>query len=368
MSTLVRVKNLKRYRDRHGKWRCYHRPTGRPIAAEFGSEAFFAELRALNGLVEEKQAAARGTLKAVMDEYKRSPAFADLAMATRTGYEKYFAIAKPLHDVPIRAIDSAALAIMRDKLAMKRGKRTSGWVLSVLSVVFSFAVERRYASANPVKAVKRVRVDRGAPRANRPWTLEERREVLARAPIQLRVPIALCMFTGLRKGDVLRMPKRTLTAAGELVLATRKTGEDLVLTVHPDLAAIVRAAPHHDAPTLAATTRGQSWTSSGFDSMWDRFKRGLERERLIGPNLTVHGLRHTVGALLAEGGADPDTIRRVLAQRTLHMALLYSDRAKKDAATRKASGQLDPLGNGSAAGATEGDLDDGLSTPPEKNV
>ena len=161
----------------------------------------------------------------------------------------------------------------------------------------------------------------------------------------VRVSVALCMFVGLRKGDVLAMRKPVLTAAGDLVLETSKTGEDLVLGVHPDLAAILAAAPAHDAPTLAATSRGQSWTDSGFNSVWDRFERGLEQEGVVGPGLTLHGLRHTVEGMLTEAGADPDTIRRVLAQRTLHMTLLYSDRAKKHAATRGASGMLDPLGN-----------------------
>ncbi|MER2267168.1 tyrosine-type recombinase/integrase [Methylobacterium oxalidis] len=347
MSTLVPVKNVKRYRDRHGKWRCYHRPTGRPILSEFGSEEFFAELRALNGAVEAKPKAARGTLKAVMDEYKRSLAFADLAMASRAQYEKYFQVAKPLHDVPIRAIDAAALAVMRDKIALKRGRRTANLTLAVISILFGFAIERKHATVNPAMAVKRAKRDKTKPAANRPWTLEERRAVLEAAPIHIRVPVALCMFTGMRKRDALTVTKAAIQGSR---IETSKTGEEVFVLIHPDLAAILASVPEHKAPTIAATTRGQPWTSTGFDSVWDRFKRGLEAEGKVGPGLTLHGLRHTVGGLLAQAGCDLDTIRRVLGQRTLQMAQLYSERAKKEAATQEALGRLDPLQNGRKQG------------------
>ncbi len=78
--------------------------------------------------------------------------------------------------------------------------------------------------------------------------------------------------------------------------------------------------------------------------MWDRFKTGLEEEGKVGPNLTIHGLRHTVGGLLAEAGEDLDTIRRVLGQKTLVMAQHYSERAKKAEATRGAVLRMDVLG------------------------
>jgi integrase len=79
-------------------------------------------------------------------------------------------------------------------------------------------------------------------------------------------------------------------------------------------------------------------------SVWDRFKDDLEAKGLIGPGLTIHGLRHTVGTLLAEAGCDLDTIRRVLGQNTLVVAQHYSERAKKMEATRGAVRCLDPLG------------------------
>ena len=44
--TVVRVKGFQIFRDRHGRWRCYHRKTGEPIdlaKAPLGTAEFLAE-------------------------------------------------------------------------------------------------------------------------------------------------------------------------------------------------------------------------------------------------------------------------------------------------------------------------------------
>jgi hypothetical protein len=46
--SFVRVKGIKRFMDRSGKWRTYHRKTGQPLKAEFGTAEFFLELAELN--------------------------------------------------------------------------------------------------------------------------------------------------------------------------------------------------------------------------------------------------------------------------------------------------------------------------------
>lgn len=341
MITKTPISGVKRYRDRHGKWRNYHRATGKPIKAPYGTAEFAAEVAELNGLVSKKEPPRNGTLRGVMDEYKTTPAFADLAMATRAGYERYFEIAKPLHDVPIQSIDSAGLSVIRDKVAMKRGRRTANYMLSVLSVLFGFAIERKYVTQNPAFVVKRAKRDKTKPKANRPWSLEERKAVLAEAPSHLKVPLALAMFTGVRKRDALTLRKDAIRGGA---IATSKTGEEIFIRIHPELAEILAGAPPHAAPTTAATSRGTPWTETGFNSVWDKFKDKLEAEGRVWPGLTIHGLRHTLGGHLADAGCDLDTIRRVLGQKTLTMAQLYSERAKKEAATKEAMERMDLLG------------------------
>ncbi len=74
--TVVRVRGIKRFRDRHGKWRCYHRKTGQAITAEFGSGEFFQDLARLNELVIKAGEPRPGTLGMLIAEY-RARAFLD---------------------------------------------------------------------------------------------------------------------------------------------------------------------------------------------------------------------------------------------------------------------------------------------------
>jgi hypothetical protein len=107
---------------------------------------------------------------------------------------------------------------------------------------------------------------------------------------------------------------------------------------------VLEAAPTQEAATVAATTNDTPWTESGFNSVWDRFKDKLEEDGKIGSHLTIHGLRHTLGEMLAESEASLDAIRRTLGQKTLAMAQHYSERAKKRSAVRRAVEKMVPLG------------------------
>ncbi len=340
MATTVPVKGLNKYRDRHGKLRVYHRATGKPIHAAFGTPEFFAELAALDRAHKRKEAAP-GTIGAVIAAYRETPHFEDLAQATKAGYLRYMNLLKPIDDMALTELDPPFLAEMRDRIANKRGRRTANYVLAMVSVLFTFANERGWAKGNPAKEVSRAKREKGRAKANRPWSEEECRVVLEAAPWQLKVPIALRMFTGLRKGDVIKLPRHALRGG---VIQTSKTGEEVNLHIHPDLQAILEAAPAHSAVTLAATSEGTSWTESGFNSSFFKLIGRLEDAGKVAPGLTFHGLRHTVGTLLAEAGTDLDDIRRVLGQKTLVMAQLYSEGAKKAKATRGIVHRLDPLG------------------------
>ncbi|MHC2276439.1 integrase [Bradyrhizobium diazoefficiens] len=195
-----------------------------------------------------------------------------------------------------------------------------------------------------MKGVKRVRRSRSAPAANRPWTIEECRTVLTELPYQLKVPVALAMFTGLRKGDVLEL-KKSAIRDGRIWRRTSKTGQELSIPIHPDLAQVLAASPQHNAITIAATRNATPWTESGFNSSFIKAMAALKKAGKIGPGLTFHGLRHTVGTLLIEAGYDIDTVRRWLGQKTLAMTIHYSQSANTSEKMREVVGRLDPLGS-----------------------
>lgn len=340
--TVVRVKGIKRYRVR-GRWFAYHRKTGARIKAEFGTGAFFAELAAIERKLTNEEAVP-GSLGLLFSIYRASERYTDLAPATRNGYSRMMNLVKGINDMPLVEMTPQFVAGLRDRILTKHGRRQANYVMAVISVACEYGKEHGVIHENPVKGIRRARRPRETPKANRPWTASERRTVLAEAPYQLRVAVALAMFTGLRKGDVLSLTKSSIRAR-HIWRTTGKTGQQVSIPIHPDLARLLLEAPVHNAVTIAATTHGTPWTVSGFNSTFIKAITKLEKEGKVGAGLTFHGLRHTVGTLLVEGGVSLDTVRRWLGQKTLAMAIHYSETADTSDQMRSALENFDPLGS-----------------------
>lgn len=90
--TVVRVKGFQIFKDRHGRWRCYHRKTGTPIdltQAPIGSPEFFAECARVSAL-ETATTPKPGTLGMLIAAYRNHDAFRELALRTRSDYQGVF--------------------------------------------------------------------------------------------------------------------------------------------------------------------------------------------------------------------------------------------------------------------------------------
>ena len=135
--TVIRVKGVKRYRDRHGKWRCYHRKTGVAIKAEYGSGEFFVELSSLNATVAAKAAPKAGTLGGLIAAYRLSPRFETRATRTRSDYQNVFEYLGPLADDPLSRFDSALVVGIQERHGAPRAvvSRTMWWQSYPLSSI-----------------------------------------------------------------------------------------------------------------------------------------------------------------------------------------------------------------------------------------
>ena len=159
--------------------------------------------------------------------------------------------------------------------------------MAVVSVACEHGREHGILSKTPVKGVKRVRRARNLPQANRPWTQEERHVVLDHVSPQLRVPVGLAIFTGLRKGDVLTLTKSAITMGG--FRAGQGKQVKISLPIHPDLARLLAAAPTHDAVTIAATGAGTPWTITDSIQVSSRLSPSLRRAAWWGQGLRSMG-------------------------------------------------------------------------------
>lgn len=346
--TNIRVRGLKQYRHpKTGILYTYHRATGKRILAQTGTPAFFAEIAALDTQIKtiQAEAAKPRTLAALMISYKATDAWGDLAPRTKRDYEKVFGFLKPLHAAPVEAFTTPKIVELRDKWRADRGRRFVNYCLTVLTLLMARAVELGLMSSNTAENVKRMKRDKNAVRLNRPWTEAERHAVWKRTGTDryshLRLPLAIGLYLGLREADMIRLPP-TIVRGRQLALETAKRKVWIDLPVLPELATAV-AASTGDAITICVNSRGRPWSQDGFRASFFKMLRELEKEGLIDPGLTFHGLRHTVASLLAERGVSTDDIAAVLGQKSSKVAAHYADRADRSRRASAAIKKLRPL-------------------------
>ena len=327
--TRIRVKGFKIFTDRLGKRRCYHRATGTAVDLQkhpIGSAGFIAECDRITRLAEKGMTAKPGTLGLLITEYRRHPAFQDLAARTKADYQRVFDYLKEIADTPLVRFDSPLIVRIRDKAGASNGRRFGNYVRTVLSLLFAWGRERGYVKENPAERIKGLRKPKGAPEANRPWRAHEREAVMVALPDHMRPAFALMMYCGLDPQDAVRLP-RSAIVDGRIDTRRGKTSVPVWLPLPSPVMDVLRDAPKHDALTVCANSRGKPWTVSGFRASWARVRKPLEAAGRIGPGLTLKGLRHTVATILSEMGKDHETIRIMLGQKTDAMARHYSRRA-----------------------------------------
>ena len=141
-----------------------------------------------------------------------------------------------------------------------------------------------------------------------------------------KLAIALAMCAGFRKADFLTVTRAALRDDA-IRVRTSKRGVNVAVPLHSILIDALAHRPESSAVQIAVNSYGEPWTESGFNSSWRTFKKALETEGLVGPGLTPHGLRHTLGTRLREAGADDRTIADILGQKSVSMARHYSENA-----------------------------------------
>ncbi|MEJ0096202.1 MAG: tyrosine-type recombinase/integrase [Methylocella sp.] len=333
----MEVEGVKRYTSK-GIAYCYDRASGTRILAAFGTTDFFTELEAVRK-TEEPSRMPKGSLGEVIRLYKKVGDWSSLKPKTQLSYNRVFAILDPLRRVRMSQMTRPQILKMRDDdFKPKHGRWMANYAVTVMALLFSFALDRGEVTHNPLeKRVKRIRKAASDPVANRPWVPEECRMVLDEAPAQLLVPLALAMFSGLRKADVLAVTLADIEN-GEITIRTSKRGVPVKIPMHPKLIEAIELRPTKPAGgrtaekwkpaiQIAITSRGAPWTETGFNASWNKFKLKLEAEAKVKPGLTIHGLRHTLGTRLKEVGVDDGTIADILGQRSTSMARHYSESA-----------------------------------------
>ncbi|MEA2753812.1 MAG: hypothetical protein QOJ54_101 [Aliidongia sp.] len=323
MKILLRGVNTVRKPLKDGSIRVhyYHRPTGCKLPDDPASPEFVARLQELNRNAPAPLIDPR-SIAALIISYQSSPEFKQLAPSSRRGYSSYLDRIRSLWGkLPARDIERRHVLALRDKFAATPA--ASNYLVRVLRVLMTFAVDHGWRTANPALRPKSLKIGAG----HRPWEESELESFRAywSADTEERLAFELLVNTGQRGGDVNAM-LRTHYRAGFISVVQEKTGAHVEIPVAADLRAVLDPwlAEHpNDLPLL----RGKRGGGRCINTFRHWLSRAIADAGIQG--VTIHGLRYTAATRLHELGLDWQSIADITGHQTMAMVRKYSEKRRR---------------------------------------
>jgi integrase len=242
-------------------------------------------------------------LTMLVRQYRASTDFRTTALTTQHEYSTYLDIIRDafgslsleqLQDTRTRG----KFKEWRDKMAATPRKADFAW--AVLARVLSFGKDRGVLTTNIAERGGRIyRPDR----REMIWTDGHVSAFEAVAPTNMRLALQLALWTGQRKGDLLRLRWRDYD--GEcLRLSQSKTKSKVIVPLHPNLRQLLH--PKKPMDTILINSLGNAWTVDGFNTSWRKL---CAEARIVG--LNFHDLRGTAATRMALAGCTVPEIAAV---------------------------------------------------------
>lgn len=343
------VKHLTHDTDRHGSPRVYVRLNGRKIRLreKEGTPEFAREyLAAIDKLErpapkkEGRRAVTPGTLAWLGVQYFSSARFLALDPASQRNRRNIIesccqeprkaGAPEIFGECPLAVLSARQVIVLRDRKAGKPGAANNR--LKYLSAMFRWAVQAGHLTANPARDVEPIKY---ASDGFHTWTPDEVAQYEAKHAVgtKARLALALLMFTGMRRQDVVLFGRQHVRD-GVLTFTPRKTLKStrkaITLPVLPELQEIIEASQCGDLAFLV-TEYGRPFTAAGFGN---RFGEWCAEAGL--PHCSAHGLRKAGATLAAESGATDRELMAIFGWETASQATTYTRAADQKKLARRA--------------------------------
>lgn len=204
-------------------------------------------------------------------------------------------------DMPIHSIKPKHINALKTRIAETRKETTANRYISVISHIFTMAIEWGLCDDHPVK--QKIRRFSYVPRDRyvEDWELVE---FLSVAGELIQDYVALKLLTGLRKRDMLSIKVTDLTEDG-IKVRQLKTGKTIIIEWTDELREAVAKARAIKRKVgsiyLFHNRRGQSYRNehgrtNGFDSIWKRTMRQALDETKLKQSFQEQDLRAKTGS------------------------------------------------------------------------
>lgn len=340
----IKVKYVVEDVDRHGNVRLYLRKDGRKIRLRgpLGSPDFWTDyhtaVAAPSDLKPKPGILAKDSLRWLVGEYFKSAMFKELdpkTQATRRGILERFCEnvpeggTEPDGGKPYAEMLSRHIRKRRD--AMSDRPEAANGMVKVLRQVFKYAMRYDLLDRNPAEGIELLKSGSDGYHS---WTLAEIEKYEEKHPLgtTARLALALALYTGQRRGDLVQFGKQHVRD-GWLIF-TQNKGRNrnpirLQLPIIPALRQVLDASPTGDLAFLV-TAYGRPFSNNGFGN---RFREWCDAAGL--PHCSVHGLRKAAAARLAELSCTEYEIMAITGHQTSKEVTRYTKAASQK--TRAAS-------------------------------
>ena len=313
--------------DRHGKARFYFRRPGfktvplpgLPWSPEFMT-AYEAALGALPAVVGEKRTKP-GSMRALAVSYFNSVAFRSMRASTQ--YERRGVIERLCREHGDKSAASLQAKHVRKLMEPLIDRPNAANALrKAIRQMMQHAIEIELRSDDPTKDVKAIPIKS---EGHHSWTEDEIEQFQTKHQpgSRARLALALLLYTGQRRGDVIHMGRQHMRE-GAIHIRQEKTGRTLAIPVHPALKEAIVETPRENL-TFIVTRLGRPFTPMAF-SRW--FREQCDAAKLP-KRCTVHGLRKAAARRLAEAGCSVHEIAAVTGHASLREVERYTSAASQ---------------------------------------
>lgn len=311
------------YIDRNGKPRFYFRREGFKAAKLPGlpwSPDFMAAYEAAAtgqplATAEASRAGKPGAIRALAVSYFNSLTFRSLKPNTQSVYRN------TIERFCVEHGDKRVVTIQREHVvklmaALAEKPDSANGLRKVLRGMMQHAVETGLRKDDPTRDVRAIRVKTDGYHS---WTdaeieqFEKRHEIGTRP----RLALALLLYTGQRRSDVVRMGRQHVRA-NVIEVRQMKGGALLQIPILPALGAIIADTPNNHL-TYLTTQFGKPFTTAGFGN-W--FRERCDEAGL--GHCTAHGLRKAAARLLAEHSCTAHEIAAITGHASLREVQRYT--------------------------------------------
>lgn len=230
--------------------------------------------------------------------------------------------------MPLRSITSGDVQRYVDRLAGEKSRHkglirpaTINRRRTFVSGVMSEALRRGYVDRNPAKGVENLPEHNDRLR----WlTAKEEEQLLAFCPLYLQRIVRLALYTGMRKGEILRLQWSDVDFDQRLIRVSHtKNHKTRYIPMNRALTELLREVDHFSGPNgHSPYVFPDPATGERFQDVAKAFEKATRQAGLA--NVTFHTLRHSFASHLAQRGVPLNNIRELLGHGTMQVTMRYA--------------------------------------------